>query len=91
MDAAAAGGGMQDEAGGRANMVGGFRAIDRGQRDIRFPGGDHRDAVRGQHGAQADGKVEGKVFFELMVREASAAVGTAMSGVNHDSKSCTWS
>ena len=86
MNAAAAGGGMQGDAGGRTHVVRRLGAVQCRDGAIGFPGGDHVNAVRGQHGAQAHRQRQHQVFFQQVVGQARSAIGAPMGGVDHHRK-----
>ena len=86
MDAGAAGGGVEDEAGGGMGVVGDLGALVGGEGDGRVgvAGGDDGEAAGGEEGAEAGGEGEGDVFFEEVVGEVGAGVGASVGGVEED-------
>jgi len=86
VNAGAAGGGVEDEAGGGVGVVADLGALVGGEGDGRIgvAGGDDGKAAAGEGGAEAGGEGEGKIFFEKVVGEVGAGVGTSMSGVEED-------
>ena len=86
MDAAAAGGGVERDAGRRAHVVCYLGATQCGKGAVRFPGGDNRNAMRCQHRTQPNRHIERQIFFQQVVRQARSAIGAPVSGVDHDRK-----
>jgi hypothetical protein len=82
----AAGGGVEDEAGGGVGSVADLGTLVGGEGDggVGFVGGDDGEAAGGEEGAEAGGEGEGDVFFEEIVGEAGAGVGASVRGVEED-------
>ena len=91
MDAGAALGGVDAEAGLSVGAVGDFGATVGVDRDIRFPRGNDGDAARGKQGAEADAEGQGVELFRLalpgLIVEAAARVVAAVGGIEHDDES----
>ncbi len=86
MDSAAAGGGMQRDAGCRSGVVGGLGPVQRRNGAVRLPRSDDINAMRAQHRAQPHRQSQDQVFFQRTVRQARATIGAAMGGVDHHHK-----
>jgi hypothetical protein len=86
MNAVAAGGGVEDEAGGGMGVVGDLGALVGGEGDggVGVAGGDHREAAGGEESAEAASEGQGHVFFKDIVGEMSAGVGASVTGIEED-------
>ena len=86
MDAGACGCGVEENAGQRTSMVcdsGALvgREVDGG---IGVPGGDDGESLGGDDWAEALSEGESNVFFDGVVRQMGAGVGSAMGGIEKD-------
>ena len=85
MDAGAALGGVEAEAGLSVGAVGDFGAPAGVDRSVGFAGGDDSDAARGEQRAEADAEGQGDGFLGLAgaggVLEDAAGVVAAVSGI----------
>lgn len=86
MNAVAAGGGVEDEAGGGANAVGDLGALVGREWNggVGVAGGDDGETVGGEKSAEAGGEGEGEVFFEEVVGEVGSGIRTSVCGVEKD-------
>jgi len=86
VNAVAAGGGVEDEAGGGVRVVADLGALVGGEGDggVDFVGGDDGEAAGGEEGAEAGCEGEGDVFFEEVVGEVGSGVGASVSGIEED-------
>ena len=84
---------MEEDAGGCALVVGDARAIVEGERSkgrggvgglVVFTGEDDVEAAGGEERAEAEGEREGDVLLDDVVRDARAAVGAAVGGIDDD-------
>ncbi len=82
MDAGAAGGGVEDEAGGGVGVVADLGALVGGEGDgwVGFVGGDDSEAAGGEEGAEAGCEGEGDVFFEQVVGRRAPGSGPPWAG-----------
>jgi hypothetical protein len=88
VDAVTAGGGVEDEAGGRVGVVGDFGALVGGEDDsgVAVAGGDHGNAAGGEEGSDGGCEGEREVLFEDIVGEVGSGVGAAVGGIDEDDR-----
>ncbi len=86
MDAVAAGGGVEDEAGGGVSVIGDLGALVGGEEGsgVAVAGDDDGEATGGERGSEGGGEGQGEVFFEELVAEAGSGVGASVGGVEED-------
>ena len=86
MDAGAAGGGMEEDAGGGSGVVGlaGALVWREGVGGVCVAWGDDGEVGDGERGAEARGEGEGEIFFEDVVGELGSGVGAAVGGIEKD-------
>lgn len=86
MDSGAAGGCVEDDAGGGVGVVADLGSLVGGERSggVGVAGGDDTESGCAEGGSQAADEGEGDVFFEDVVGEVGAGVGASVGGVDED-------
>jgi len=86
MDAGAARGGVEDEAGGGMGVVADFGSLVSGQGGggVGVARGDDGEAGCAKGGTKARGEGEGDVFFEEAVGEMGSGVRASVGGIEED-------
>ena len=84
MNAGAALGGVQAEAGLGLGVVGDLGAAVGVDGGVGFAGGDDLEAARGKQRTKPHAEGQGEVFSVLAVGEAAAGVVAAVGGIEHD-------
>ncbi len=84
MDAGAAGGGVDDEAGGGFGVIGDAGALVGGEVGVGVVGGDYGEAGGTEERAETGGEGQGEIFFHGVVGEVGSGVGASVGGVEED-------